>query len=221
MSGTVGGGLSLATEGTARWGRRDGRRERADPSGQEPAGVDEGEVRGDVQRVPEVWGYSIFPAPSDSRQSLDTPILRCRIPYRRSAMRIHIVLMLSLLLPLAACDGNGGGGSGEPFCEPETMKCIGNAVVRCNSAGSGWEFWKECGDGESCLDGECVSVAQPDAVADVGADANPDVFGDVLSELPLSETFIDVHGDTPDTLDEVQTDGSSVDICIGPGSSDR
>jgi len=123
-------------------------------------------------------------------------------------MRICVVLTVFLALFLTACTGSGGGG-GEPFCEPETKKCDGNDVVRCNSAGTDWEFWKECDDDEACLDGECVLAGTPDIIADLVEDDLPDGTVDVVADLLPSEIAAEVPTDT-----NVEKDGTdSIDAC--------
>ena len=121
---------------------------------------------------------------------------------------------LLCLLVFGGCGGCvGNGGSGDPVCEPQVKKCDGNDVIRCNSGGTDWEFWKECDNDKSCLDGECIASVQPDVTTDVVSDASPEVIGDLVADLALPDTVIDVSGDTSDTLHEVQVDGVTLDIC--------
>jgi CubicO group peptidase (beta-lactamase class C family) len=124
-------------------------------------------------------------------------------------MRIHVCLMVSFLLVATSCDG--GGESDEPFCKPEATKCDGNDVLRCNAGGTDWEFWKECDDDESCLDGECVERAQPDVHADTSVDKGPDIVEDIVLDTTQNETVGDVPGEIQDAATEVGVDGVGVD----------
>jgi hypothetical protein len=65
-----------------------------------------------------------------------------------------VFLQLVVITMCAGCGDSGGGGTeDEPICEAQEKKCDGSDLVKCNSAGSDWDFFKECADG--CEAGAC------------------------------------------------------------------
>lgn len=45
------------------------------------------------------------------------------------------------------------------YCAPETLGCLGNDVVKCNSAGTNLEYFKSCSTTTQCIDGKCEDIA--------------------------------------------------------------
>lgn len=82
------------------------------------------------------------------------------------------------------CIAAGGDGDGESadrdvessgaeerkICEPEKRRCDRNDVVKCDSSGSEWLFFKECTNGRTCKDGDCIGP---------GPDGDDEVDGEV------------------------------------------
>jgi hypothetical protein len=108
---------------------------------------------------------------------------------------------MTALLCLMACAGCGGDG-GEPVCTPEEKKCDGTDLVKCNSSGTEWTFYKECD--KYCSGGECTADAPLDAYADSLTDSGSTGPDATVNELPDAVT---------DTATEVKSDEFSPDIC--------
>jgi hypothetical protein len=95
------------------------------------------------------------------------------------------------LLCLMVCGGCGFFGNDRvevsPGCTPEEKKCDGNDLVKCNSAGTEWAFYKECD--EHCSAGGCTSDALPDAYSGGDSDdpSTPDTPGNGVGKYPVIE----------------------------------
>jgi hypothetical protein len=76
----------------------------------------------------------------------------------RAVMRGLLWIATGLAVALAGCGGgDGSDGQDEPICTPQTKKCDGNDIVKCDGDGSDWSFFKSCDVG--CADGECKEAA--------------------------------------------------------------
>ena len=70
----------------------------------------------------------------------------------------RLFLQVAVIAMCAGCGDGGGGGGGtedEPICTPQEKECDGSDLVKCNSAGTDWDFYKECASG--CEAGACKS----------------------------------------------------------------
>ena len=127
--------------------------------------------------------------------------MKCMWPYSMA--------LLVCLLGTMRC-GNDGGQN-DQVCMPEDKKCNGNDVVKCNSSGTEWVFYKECD--ESCSQGECMVDAQSDAIPDGLPGTSLDVFVDA-GEDTTPYRIVDVVPEVSfDTATEIGADGVGVDAC--------
>lgn len=71
----------------------------------------------------------------------------------------------------------------EQICTPNTFKCDGNILRKCNTGGSYWDYYKLCFDG--CENGECLFK---DKVAEPVQEPTPSA-SDVVSEVTDGDTI--------------------------------
>ena len=114
---------------------------------------------------------------------------------------------LCWMVSTAGCGHDGV----EPVCTPEEKKCSGSDVVKCNSAGTEWVFYKECD--KYCSGGECTADVPLDVRIDSPTDAGPDIVSDLVPDVALDDTGADVPEVAPDTAMEVEADETGVDTC--------
>ena len=72
-----------------------------------------------------------------------------------------------LAAPLCTADGDGEAVA----CEPDTKKCLGNEVLRCDTNGF-WISYRDCGDeSKLCRSGDCVAeISDGDAAGEADQD---------------------------------------------------
>ena len=114
---------------------------------------------------------------------------------KMKGMRTSWMAVLLCLMIYGGC----GGGSDEPVCTPEEKKCDGKDVIKCNSAGTEWAFYKECD--KYCAGAECTADAPLDVHTDSLTDAGTDIVSDLVADT--------AH----DTALEIEADETGVDIC--------
>lgn len=117
---------------------------------------------------------------------------------------------MAAILCVSSGGGCSGGNNPEQVCTPEERKCSGSDVVKCNSAGSEWAYYKGC-DGY-CSGGECSADAPSDAYVDILADSGPEIV--VAPDLPIGPDIIaiDVAEVFPDTVFDVMADNTGTDL---------
>ena len=114
---------------------------------------------------------------------------------------------LLCLMVFGGCGGGGGDDGVEPVCTSEEKKCDGLDVVKCNSAGTEWVFYKECD--EYCAGAECTADAPLDVLTDSLTDAGTDILSDLVEDT--AHDAADALGDIGISHD-VLTDGVSSEI---------
>lgn len=117
--------------------------------------------------------------------------------------------------PEGGDDGDAGAGVGDEapdvICDADAQICNGDVIERCNPAGTGYAFYRECETG--CADGACVPA--PGEVAEGGGEGDEDpVEGEVGEEGDEDEQGDAGEADGGDGGGEGEGELPPEDLCV-------
>ncbi len=101
-------------------------------------------------------------------------------------MRAMITATIAATMVFPGCFFGGEEAGVEPICEPQEKKCDGSDIVKCNSDGSDWAFYKECPHG--CKKGKCIEPTESCKPTCNGRNCGDDGCGGSCGKCGAGET---------------------------------